>query len=292
MLLECAIGDAYGRFFEFAPACYVKKFNTGNGYPSLHPRRPPGYLTDEVRGSYTDDTQMSLALAEMIVEDRPWTPLEIAGKFLEVFKRDKRKGYAGGFYQFLKETDDAGAFLFNIRPDSAKTGGAMRATPLCALATIGEVLSKGRIQAAVTHNTSDGMNAAMAASLIAWHFAHGGEKKGLVPLLCKYIDGPWDKPWSGSVGNIGIDAVRAVITSLLRTESLTALLIDCVAYTGDVDTVAAIAMAAASFSPEYERDLNPSLYADLERGTYGYDYLEELDKKLLSRLTEHKVVVQ
>ena len=55
---------------------------------------------------------------------------------------------------------------------------------------------------------------------------------------------------------------------------------ECINFSGDVDTVATIALAAASYSPEIEQDLPSNLYRNLERSTYGYDYLKELDIKL------------
>ncbi|WP_334879318.1 ADP-ribosylglycohydrolase family protein [Nostoc sp.] len=41
-------------------------------------------------GSYTDDTQMSIAITEVIV-------------FVTAFKRDEREGYARIFYHFFSE---------------------------------------------------------------------------------------------------------------------------------------------------------------------------------------------
>ncbi len=46
---------------------------------------------------------------------------------------------------------------------------------------------------------------------------------------------------------------------------------------GDVDTVATIAMAAASCSDEYEKDIPNALIAGLENGRYGRNYIEKLD---------------
>lgn len=63
MLVELAIGDAYGAGFEYAPAA-ILKHNDLSRYIQ-HPKhniRP---------GQYTDDTQMSLAIAEAIVSADP-----------------------------------------------------------------------------------------------------------------------------------------------------------------------------------------------------------------------------
>src|SRR5262249_31399204 len=90
MLLELAIGDAYGAGFEYTSHDYIQRHNDLSGYVK-HPRHstPPG--------AYTDDTQMSIAIAEAIVSGEDWTPLNLATHFVNGFKRDPRVGYAGGF---------------------------------------------------------------------------------------------------------------------------------------------------------------------------------------------------
>jgi hypothetical protein len=54
------------------------------------------------------------------------------------------------------------------------------------------------------------------------------------------------------------------------------------AFTGDVDAVAAIALAAASCCPDYAHDLPAALVGGLENGPYGRDYIIDLDRKLLA----------
>src|SRR4051812_27494037 len=98
MLVELAVGDAYGAGFEYAPDALVRTENTATHYvqhPRHHGIRP---------GMYTDDTQMSLAIAEALVSGKRWTPQNLAERFVAVFRRDPREGYAGGFHAFLQET--------------------------------------------------------------------------------------------------------------------------------------------------------------------------------------------
>jgi ADP-ribosylglycohydrolase len=66
------------------------------------------------------------------------------------------------------------------------------------------------------------------------------------------------------------------------------LLEDCIAFTGDVDTVGAMpaagyayALAAGSCSEEITQDLPDHLIATLENNSYGKDYLINLDKQLM-----------
>jgi hypothetical protein len=91
----------------------------------------------------------------------------------------------------------------------------------------------------------------------------------------------WNKPYlRDKVGSKGWMSVRAAITAVERNNNLKGLLQYCVDFTGDVDTVAIIAGAAASVSKYYEKNIPHELKIGLENGKYGSNYLIELDKKL------------
>jgi ADP-ribosylglycohydrolase len=277
MLLELAVGDAYGAGFEYAPDSLIRAHNTAARYVQ-HPRhrgtRP---------GMYTDDTQMSLAIAEALVSGERWSPENLARRFVEGFRRDPRQGYAGGFHAFLQEVQDGDEFLARIRPDSDKSGAAMRAAPLGVLTTVGQVIDRCRVQAALTHNTPDGIHAAQAAALMSHFFLYDlGPVAELGEFLEGQVPGAWSVPWQGKVGPKGWMSMRAAVTAIMRNRKLSGLLTDCVAFSGDVDTVASMALAAASCSMEYEKDLPPNLIDTLENGPYGRDYIIALDRELLA----------
>ncbi len=276
MLLELAVGDAYGAGFEYAPEHVVRRQNTAARYVK-HPKH------NIAPGCYTDDTQMSLAVAEALVSGERWTPENLARRFVTCFQRDPREGYAGRFYAFLRSVTDGRDFLDRIEPNSDKSGAAMRAAPLGVLPTVGEVLDKSRLQAAITHNTPDGIHAACAAALMSHFFLYDlGPKKDLGWFLARQVPGQWSDPWSGKVGPKGWMSVRAAVTAVMRNDRLGELLKDCVAFTGDVDTVATVALAAASCSAEYRQDLPADLVTNLENGPFGRDYLGQLDRQLMA----------
>ena len=75
-------------------------------------------------------------------------------------------------------------------------------------------------------------------------------------------------------------SVSAAITAVSRNTSLVELLMDCINFGGDVDTVATIALAAASCSSDYEHDIPDVLVSGLENRSYGRKYIEKLDIKL------------
>ncbi|MBP2330300.1 ADP-ribosylglycohydrolase [Kibdelosporangium banguiense] len=276
MLVELAVGDAYGAGFEYADRKFVADHNTLQNYVQ-HPTH-----SDIRPGDYTDDTQMTIAIAELMLSDRPWTPENLADAFVEAFHRDPRSGYAGRFHQFLLNTQSGKDFLRQIKPDSDKSGAAMRAAPIGLLPTPAEVMTAAAIQAQVTHNTPDGIASAQAAAL-AVHYCH--KTLGPPSKVAEWIDsvlptGSWAKKWHGKVGSKGRMSVTAALTALSSNISMSRLLHTCIAFTGDVDTVATIALAAASQSPEYTQDLPAPLLANLENGKYGRDYLAALNSRL------------
>ncbi len=277
MLLELAIGDAYGAGFEYARPS-LSRPNDLSGY-FAHPRHHA-----LLPGCYTDDTQLSLAIAEAIVADDPWTPRSLAERLLNAFQRDPRPGYAQGFYDFLRTVSDAEDFLRRIRPDSEKNGAAMRATPIGVLPSIDGVLERAEVQARLTHATRIGVGSAQAAALMTHYFLYDlGPKAKLGQFLDHYVPGfDWSEPWSGKVGGAGWMCILAAVTAIQRQLTLSAILTTCIDYGGDVDTVATIAMAAAACSREVVRDLPPALVAGLENGAYGREYIRTLDRELLA----------
>lgn len=277
LLVAAALGDSYGAGFEYVPELIVLANNSGDKY-FPHPKHKLA------AGCYTDDTQMSLAIAELLIAGEPWLPNVITDKFYEVFKRDPRKGYSRRFQSLLESVSSGPELLEKLTGNNAsdKSGAAMRATPLGVLPSIGDILTRSRIQAAVTHNSVDGMNAAMASSLLTHYCLYNlGPKAEAGQFIQDYVDGPWSAPWVGPVGSKGWQSVRAAITAVVESSKMTELLKRCIGYTGDVDTVATIAMAAAAHCKEIERDLPTALWDGLENGTFGRDYLIDLDTQLM-----------
>jgi len=278
MLVELAVGDAYGAGFEFRNALYIRAFNNLK-------RHRRAALTIGKPGRYTDDTQMTIAVVEAMLTGEPFTPELLADHFVVAFKRDPRNGYAPRFARFLRSVDTGAEFLERIRPTSDRSGAAMRAGPIGLLDSVDVVLERAKIQAKVTHDTEAGVRSAQAAALMVHHFAKlDGLPGELSSFVGQHVPGDWARPWTGRVSMAGLECVRAAITSVAETDSLSQLLQRCVSYGGDVDTVAAIALAAASWSAAHDRDLPEQLVAGLENGTYGRDYLGRLDDQLQARL--------
>jgi ADP-ribosylglycohydrolase len=289
MLIESAIGDAYGACFEWG--CMPEEIAA---YAELqYLSAQPGLVKP---GCYTDDTQMMIALAESLVEGDFWTKVSIANRFVECFARDERRGYAPGFFNILLNTVSSGeggrGLLARIDGHSDRSGAAMRAAPVGLFPDLQKVKEKSAVQCGITHNSLGGMTSGLCVALMAHYFYYRlGNRHDLnqwlmvqlseeMPRLSLHsiIESPW--PPGRMVSVSGWECVRAAKTAILENDTMSTILKQAVASGGDTDTVATIAMAVASCSDEIKQDLPQNLYDDLENGKYGRDYLIALDKRL------------
>lgn len=287
MLVEIAIADSYGRGFEFVPAEHIQTYNTFDGYRC---RSCGSYFES---GIYTDDTQMSIGIAELLLSedglDIFHNPDAMAQKFIDVFKRDIRRGYAHGFYNFLLGITDGEEFMKKIRPDSRKSGAAMRAMPLGLIEDVREVQFCAEEQAEITHNTLEGRESAFASALLTHYCYHemgnvGADGSKLYAYILSYMkDGiNFTLPYYDSPGPFGYECVCAAITAVAESRTLSEVITRCISFGGDTDTVAAIATGAASVAMWIKNDIPDIMYTKLENGMYGKSFLQSLDRKLFS----------
>jgi ADP-ribosyl-[dinitrogen reductase] hydrolase len=284
MLLRIAQGDAYGAGFEYGDAEHVRTNNTVTRFVknTKHALIP---------SHYTDDLQMSLANAEVLIAGIEITAAALAESYVRCFHRDQRQGYAAGFYALLCQVTSGANLLERLgAAASDKSGGAMRASVFGIYPDIADVKRLTALQAAITHNTVDGINAAVVSALMAHYFLYDlGPKRELGKFLEGQVMGAhcnWNTPWREPVGSKGWQSVHAAVTAVIEHDSLAAILKACVAYTGDVDTVAAVALGAASASREVADDLPAFLFDDLENGVFGRDYLVRADRRLEYRMRQ------
>jgi ADP-ribosylglycohydrolase len=289
MLLELAVCDAYGAGFEFNQSAYEANQNDLSDY--VRHFGHPGLLP----GMYTDDTQMSIALAELLLSEyRYWTNEHIAKAFLNTFKRDPRRGYASRFQGFLEQTKTPQEFLANIVPNSDRSGSSMRSGVMGLISNMSEMSNLTQQQAKITHDTPNGVASAWAVAFSTHYFYYRlGKKKDLINYLDNHVI--WTQPswtdWKGKVGVVGVECVRAALTAFMRNEKMSDMLIDCINFTGDVDTVATIAGAIGCVCDEMKQDLPSHLIDKLENNEFGKDYLIALDEKLAAKFPRPQLSV-
>ncbi len=275
MLVEMALGDAYGAAFEFMGDDFIARENDLSGYK----RNPETRLGD---GRYTDDTQMSIAIAEHLLSQEAPTAGALADRFVAVFQRDERRGYSKRVFGALQGAHDGQAFLSSIEPISDRSGAAMRASPIGLLPDLAEVLDRAAFQASLTHDTPGGRMSACAVAAMAHYLAHTlGPRAELGRFVEAHVPGyAWSAAWTGRVDMQGLSCAHAALSLVQSTSTLSQLLKDAVALGGDTDTVAAIAMFSGSLCTDVPNDLPAALYEGLETGPYGMDFLRDLDSRL------------
>lgn len=278
MLLEMAVGDALGCCFEWTDKWIVK---TKNNLRYITLEENPSLIKP---GNYTDDTQMSMAIAEFMLSDKEWDHYNIAEKFVECFHRDPRRGYAPGFYLFLLDHKNGTDFVHDIRPNSERSGAAMRAAPVGLIKNIDELIKNCNIQSSLTHNNKKGKESALCVALATNYFRYElGAKKDLMDWLGQHFSINLSELLQyDHIPVEGWPCVMAALDAVNSHDCLSEILKYCINFAGDTDTIATIAMGMASVCKEIRQDLPDNLISGLENDKYGRDYIIDLDKRLLA----------
>lgn len=285
MLIEIAVGDSYGVPYEFVDFKIIIESNKGWSYAQhpIHRINP---------GCYSDDTQMSIGLAEFMIDNRKnlFDKRTLAKYFLNAFKRDERKGYSRGFQALLESVSDENELIQKIETHgkSDKGGGAMRVCPVGLLNDIDLIKNFSKFQAELTHEKT-AIIAAQAAALSVYWFKNCLEQEleNLYDWLNSTLGSDIDWVFSGGEvkarNDLGLLTVKAAIDAALHTTTLQEAIVRAVSYGGDTDTVAAITAGMVSNSVFHDKSIPDSLYYGLENKKYGRDYIEILDKKLMEK---------
>jgi ADP-ribosyl-[dinitrogen reductase] hydrolase len=276
MLLEIAIGDAYGAGFEFASREKIRQSNTLAAFVA--------HELGAEAGCFTDDTQMSVAVTEVLLSGVTMSSAAFADAFVRCYRRDPRMGYAKGLQGLLDACADGLALRQRIRPDSRRNGAAMRSVPLGLIADKQLLASVAKEQAVVTHNTAEGVLSSQVVALMAHYLLYDQVALVELPQRIEQLTGfALRSDWTDEVECDAIQTLHAVNTALLGNRGMANLLRHCVEFGGDVDSVAAIAMGLASLTPEYQRDTPAALLDTLEDGAYGRRFLVGLDAALAEK---------
>ena len=300
MILEIALGDAYGAAFEWAPIEFVEQHNDGIHYAtrtSKHGNMMGG-------GNYSDDTQMTFAVAEVVLSNPPYfKPEMFAAGFLTAFKRDVpyRKGYGSRVRLALTNSFSAWEFISSVsEPHSSSNGSVMRVLPCGILSTPEMVQNAAISQSIATHLHYDAIDAARILALLTHSLIYREE-----------IEFPMHVAWAikecgfrpdhkilypGEYSSVPCDAmitVSAALNVIGKSKSYKDVLINSVNKLGDVDSVAAIAMGLASLCPHIKKefDSNSNLFVQLENGQFGRDYCIQLDQSIKMYIEKNKVAM-
>lgn len=159
-LMGLSVGDAFGECF-FGPAQVLQLARSVRTLPPS-----PWY--------YTDDTEMALAVVEVLQHVGHIDKDRLASRFAERYCREPRRGYGGTAHQILRAISEgtpwqvaAGRAFSGM--GSMGNGAAMRVAPLGAYLAddLVAVVAQARDSAAVTHAHHDGQAGAIAVAIAA-----------------------------------------------------------------------------------------------------------------------------
>lgn len=163
-ILGCAVGDALGAPFEFVKGSVLKREeNLLGGYRKM--QRYP-------LGQYTDDTQMTLALAETYIANRGFKGADFARRIAELWAKGQIIGpglsctEAVANLQRGKKWQDSGSAV-----GKAGNGTAMRASPvgLWNYDNLEQLKKDSVFQSQITHKDYRAKAGAVAVAFIIAH---------------------------------------------------------------------------------------------------------------------------
>lgn len=269
-LLGTFVGDALGMPFEGRP-------------PEAVPERLEMVDARLGRGTYTDDTQMAIALAESLLECGGVDEEHLARAFLAAY--DPRRGYGSGTRAVLAliangtHAADAARRAFGGR-GSLGNGAAMRVAPVAVRYADDPdaLLEAARRSACVTHAHPVGIDAA-AVQAAAVGAALRGEDPLAAARLLSELPSPEVVAAALGNGSTGHESVPAAIYAAAAHTLFEDAVSFAVRYGGDTDTIGA--MAGAIAGARGGADAIPSRWLDaLEDGEKGRSYVARLAERL------------
>ena len=183
-LTGLAVGDALGMPFEtlYADAYALVQWRGGYATPA-----PPNHHKLKA-GQFTDDTQMSMALAEHLVEHGFYEPRSASEKYLAWFRSGDCRGIGTSTRKALERLA-GGADWFKAGERGAEgNGSAMRAGMIGVfhhrgMQRLGAAADWARVDAAVTHQSEEAAEAAVAMAIALSHLCSGGSREELLDVV-------------------------------------------------------------------------------------------------------------
>jgi ADP-ribosyl-[dinitrogen reductase] hydrolase len=237
--LGFACGDALGATVEFMSPKQIQK-----RYGVHRDMIGGGWLGLEA-GQVTDDTQMSLAVGQAIVDHQDWNIQAVADNFvawLESNPPDIGNTCRRGIMRYR----DSGELFGLPRDDDAGNGACMRNLPVV-LSTLNrpDRFNEWSLQQShITHNHPLSDAATLALGRIVNLLIHGQTidacQQEAEQLISQYSDFAYS-PYPGKASAYIVDTVQTVLHYFFNTDSFESCLIATVNQGADADTTGALA---------------------------------------------------
>ena len=287
LLLNLAIGDAFGRPFEFTDKDEIEQ--------NFDIKKYAHFGAESIKtgiGKYTDDTQMSMAIADHMLHSEEMSHHSYAVYFYNSYDKDPRSGYSRRIRSCLVQ-DSVQGFISKaaqMKPRNSN-GSVMRCLPLGMYPDVEDVKKACLIQTTLTHPTFECITATLMVALsfhyyyyrieenyynwISYHISHEALGHILSAQLNKKVE--CDAIQTASF------CLKLIQDAIVKEYKLSKILEMAIKVTGDVDSTAAICLGLSSAIDSIENDLDDNLFNKLENREYGRDYLMNMDKLLINK---------
>lgn len=267
-----AVGDALGMPLEFGLASPPQKLITS----MLPGRLPPG--------SFTDDTEMALALAESLLARRGLEPDDLARRFADWYRRnppDVGIHTSSVLHRICtgEPWQDAARGVQSREPASAGNGSVMRCWPVAIAAWQNQkvILEFSHLQSQVTHTHEECCAACAFINDMLYHLIDGKSLFDAYDAALREVDLPEGLAQSIKLAphrkreelrNTGWvrHTIESALWGLLNTYSFEDALIQVINLGADADTAGAVAGALAGAA--YGLEAIPTAWKKALRGEW------------------------
>lgn len=264
--LGFACGDALGATVEFMTPKQIQ-----SRYGVHRDMIGGGWLALEA-GQVTDDTQMSLALGQAIIDHRGWNIQAVADNFVAWLESDP-PDIGNTCLRGINRYRRTGEVFGPPRIDDAGNGACMRNLPVV-LSTLNKpaYFNEWSLQQShITHNNPLSDAATLALGRMTGLLLTGQEMDACRPEAERLIDRYGDfayEPYPGKASGYIVDTLQTVLHYFFATDSFESCLIATVNQGGDADTAGALAGMLAG--ARYGADRIPRRWLErLEPGVSG-----------------------
>lgn len=296
VLLGTAIGDALGVPFETKLVNYgpLQKWDGKTYLGSEHHKLEPG--------QFSDDTQMSIEVAESLINKRGFDPDDLAARYVDWIVSKRARGWGKTTLAAVNNLINGKHWSQSGIANSYGNGTAMRAAPFGVwyrndLHSLVEIV---KIDSAITHVSEEAEAGAITIALAAayaanrdtenlieriWQHLPDSKVKSCVYSLSSLVDAK-NIPAQTALSILGTKAdvrqtVPAVLYCFLRCKTYSEGVITAIRAGGDADTTAAI--VGALFAA---RDGIRDIYKSWMDGVEDSQRLINLDSQLYNRSGE------
>ena len=275
-LKNMAIAESYATPFNHQSQQFIQQHHHMNGYnPFSH----------EATGRYGPVTQMTMAIASLMIENQPFS--EYATALLKTYQQDPRQGYNSALENNLTHASTVHEFLDNCASYQTDSSALMRAIPCGLHNKIEDVIFTAKAQAKTTNNKPQNIESSVFIAVLSHALYHlkMPPQKAIQQALKHGTKEPKERAKQNNGSSIDALSIIAEIIKSLNHQSLSANISNAVLKGGECAIVASVAVGLASLSPYYSQDIPQILLENLEEDPFGGDYLTYIGEESIKIAT-------